>query len=94
MDIKILKDSRICLNESTLSSSILEDDILFNANDGVYFKINSSGKYIVEMLKREITLIEIIKEYKKHFNLSDDAAFEDVYEFIDLLTKKDLINIV
>ena len=46
------------------------------------------------MLKREITLIEIIKEYKKHFNLSDDAAFEDVYEFIDLLTKKDLINIV
>lgn len=94
MKYKLSKDSSFKLNESTLESSVLENTILFNVNDGKYFKTNESGKLIIEMLSNQQTLMQIINNYKNFFSLSEDQASTEVYEFIIELIKKNLITVV
>lgn len=86
--------SRIKLNQSILQSSILEDDILFDSNNGTYFRINKSGKFIMDTLSDEIIIDQIVIKYQQKFKISMNEASNDVLAFIELLAKKNLINIV
>ena len=86
--------SRIKLNQSILQSSILEDDILFDSNNGTYFRINKSGKFIMDTLSDEIIIDQIVIKYQQKFKISMNEASNDVLAFIELLAKKNFINIV
>ena len=94
MSNKLSIKSRVILNKSILKTSILEDDILFDSNNGTYFRINKSGKLILDALSDETVIDEIIKKYQKKFEISTDEASKDVVLFLELLAEKDLIKIV
>ena len=66
MSNKLSIKSRVILNKSILKTSILEDDILFDSNNGIYFRINKSGKLILDALSDETVIDEIIKKYQKN----------------------------
>lgn len=94
MNNKLSSKSRIKLNQSILQSSILEDDILFDSNNGTYFRINKSGKFIMDTLSDEIIIDQIVIKYQQKFKISMNEASNDVLAFIELLAKKNFINIV
>ena len=94
MNNKLSSKSRVKLNQSILKSSILEDDILFDSNNGTYFRINKSGKFIMDTLSDEIIIDQIVIKYQQKFKISMNEASNDVLAFIELLAKKNFINIV
>lgn len=56
------------------------------------FKINSTGAYILELLKNEVTIEEILSSVKEHFEVEDfEAAKQGVTLFLENLKKADLI---
>ena len=91
---KLSIKSRVILNKSILKTSILEDDILFDSNNGTYFRINKSGKFIMDTLSDEIIIDQIVIKYQQKFKISMNEASNDVLAFIELLAKKNFINIV
>ena len=94
MNRKILLDKKIILNESTLITSINDEDLVFDAVQGIYFRLNKSGKVIISLLQKEILIRNLIETYANKFSISTEAASSDVIEFLDIICKKDLATIV
>ena len=56
------------------------------------FTVNSTGAFILELLKNEITLEEIISSVSNNFEVEDiESAKEAVASFLENLKKADLI---
>ena len=88
MNKELLKNSRLTLSKSTLITRIDNEDIVFDALNGIFFLINNSGKTILDLLQK-ITVEEIINEYRSIFDLSESHAEKDVIDLsITLIEKK------
>ena len=55
-------------------------------------KLNEESRKIVELLKDDTTLGEIIAEIKKEYQIDDIQLREYITEFIDQLKENDLIE--
>ena len=93
MNKELLKNSRLTLSKSTLITRIDNEDIVFDALNGIYFRINNSGKTILDLLQKKITVEEIINEYRSIFDLSESHAEKDVIDLSITLIEKKIVRI-
>lgn len=57
-----------------------------------FIKMNGSGAFIFDQLKNDVTEDEIVAEFLKVYDATEEQARETVREFIDGLKKADVLE--
>ena len=66
--------------------------MLFNKQSGEILTLNVTGAFIATMLQKPADIQVIIRQFAQHFELTEEAAGEDVLEFLEELRKLDLLD--
>lgn len=66
--------------------------VILNVENGDYFQVNSTGKFIWEALADGIERDQLVAEMANTFGLSDEQAGGDVDEFLGNLADRSLID--
>lgn len=78
---------------SNIADEIVAVPVGENASEyHLVLKLNEESRKIVELLKDDTTLGEIIAEIKKEYQIDDIQLREYITEFIDQLKENDLIE--
>ena len=76
------------INNNILSTDINSESILFDTDRGLYFKLNSSSKYIYDQINKGYSKVKIIKNISKEFQISEENAQISVNNFIKAAKEK------
>lgn len=79
------------INKNILKTDINEESILFDAENGIYFRLNHSSKYIYELILSDYSEDEIIKTIVSKFSISDEDATNSYSNFINLALEKKIL---
>ena len=79
------------INKNILKTDINEESILFDAENGIYFRLNHSSKYIYELILSDCSEDEIIKTIVNKFSISDGDATNSYSNFINLALEKKIL---
>ena len=86
-------NSKIIIPETLLLQKIDEDTILLDINTQEYFQINEVGTLIWEILSEKKELSEVKKEIATLYDIDEDQIEIDIFNFLEALNEKGLINI-
>ena len=80
---------KICINESVISKTIDETEMILNVETGIYHELNEPGSLVWSIIKNDsLSKDELIKELSLLYK--DDLI--DINEFLDDLKKSKLIE--
>ena len=69
------------------------EKVILNVETGKYFKLNSIGSRVFNLMAQNKNIESIIKLIKKDFDLNTDAIEEDVLAFINQCKDFDLVKL-
>lgn len=84
----------IQLKEDLLYSSIGDEIVLMTEESGEYFKLNSVGAAIWEIIKDPISLKDLISRLLNDFDVSEIQCKEEVQSYVNKLNQNKFIKIV
>tara|TARA_B100000575_G_C22927679_1_gene537764 strand:- start:190 stop:441 length:252 start_codon:yes stop_codon:yes gene_type:complete len=80
---------KICINESVISKTIDETEMILNVETGIYHELNETGSLVWSIIKNDsLSKDELIKKLSLLYK--DDLI--DINEFLDDLKKSKLIE--
>lgn len=91
--MRIDENSIIKLDKNILISEIDKKYVVFNASDGVYSTINSSAKFILDLLTKDQCVKDLSARLATEYNITKEQASIDILDFLNLLIKKKFITI-
>lgn len=68
--------------------------LLLNLKDGNYFGLNSTGKYVWQLLDVAKTQADIVNAFKRKFKIKEEIAQRDISHLLRELKKQDLIQVI
>jgi hypothetical protein len=72
----------------------LDDEIvMMSIKNGEYYGLDNIGSRIWEIIEKPVSVRQIIDILKDEYSVSESQCKNDVNEFLDILLKKDLIQI-
>ena len=86
--------STVLQNKNILSSNIDDEAILLCIRNSKYYGMNPIGSDIWNLLQEPIRIDELIKQLKEKYTVDDNRCAKDVIEFITMLAKKELVEII
>ena len=72
--------------------AISESGFLFNPSSGDSFSINPIGNEVLQLLKLDKTMKEIIQEIEKKYDVERNMLEKDVEDFLNQLRENNLLN--
>lgn len=66
---------------------IIKGCIAFDTCTGRFHRVTDTAAFLIEELKKHVTVAEITDEYRRRFNISQSVAERDVELFLNDLTK-------
>lgn len=64
---------------------------MINLESGFYYSLNEAGRFIFTLLLDDMDFPEIMKNLTHHFGISRVRAKRDLREFLDSLSKEQVI---
>lgn len=86
-------NTKIQLDPELLYSKIGDEIVLLEIESGKYFKIDSVGSQIWEIIKEPITIESICQQLVEAYDVSLEKCYKDVLPFIERLQNDKLILI-
>ena len=74
-------------------SKINNEAIIFETTSVIYFKTNQVGSFVLNILEKKMSFLEIYEETLNHFDLLSKDCTEDIKDFLTLSLEKNLIEI-
>jgi hypothetical protein len=81
----------ISTDTSAVFRPLQSGGVILNAEDGSYFEVNSTGRFIWEHLESGIAREKLIGVFAANFGLAAEQAEGDVTLFLEELQKRSLI---
>lgn len=81
------------INKNSVCKHVLDNDILIDIknNNKTVYKLNSTSKYIYDLIQNDYSLEDIINDVKYKYNIDLVTASKDVTEFIDELIRLGIV---
>jgi len=83
---------KIKLNDSILSKTLADQEVLIDLQSGNYFGMNETGTLLWAKIKTGATRDELAEILREKFGLNDKEAKSDVKEFLSALKRDSLIE--
>lgn len=82
------------INKNFVCKHVLDNDILIDIknNNKTVYKLNSTSKYIYDLIQNDYSLEDIINDVKYKYNIDLVTASKDVTEFIDELIRLGIVR--
>lgn len=82
------------INKNFVCKHVLDNDILIDIknNNKTVYKLNSTSKYIYDLIQNDYSLEDIINDIKYKYNIDLVTASKDVTEFIDELIRLGIVR--
>lgn len=91
MDLNI--DSVVMARDSVFSTTVDDDLVLFNPDDGQYFGSGTVGMRIWSMISEKRKVAEICGSLATEFEVDAERCEHDVLQFLASLRERDLITV-
>ncbi|NBB76807.1 MAG: PqqD family peptide modification chaperone [Bacteroidetes bacterium] len=88
------RNTKIIRTDKALASAIDDELVMFDANAGQYYGLNSVATAVWNQLETAKTVDELAQELTTGFDISKEACLNDLLDFLPELQKKGLIEIV
>lgn len=88
---KIRGDSRIQLDPELLYSKVGEEIVLLKLESGKYYKVDTVGSHIWELIRQPISLDELCGQLAAEFDAPPEQIRQDVVVFLDRCLEDRLI---
>lgn len=76
-----------------VASEIDGEMVILNIESGHFFQLNQIGSRIWEALETPTTLGDLYRAMEDRFDVDQQTCRRDIAEFVDLLSKNDLVTI-
>lgn len=86
------KEGRVVKAEQAMSVSIGDEEVMLAVEEGVYYSLNPTAKYIWTLLSNPVSLTDIINSVTHEFEVSEDECAQAAVKFLDDLEKFALIK--
>tara|TARA_B100000989_G_C19530030_1_gene469093 strand:- start:3546 stop:3833 length:288 start_codon:yes stop_codon:yes gene_type:complete len=74
-------------------SEINQESIILEISSGIYFKTNYVGTFILDFINEKKSFFEILDKTSQNFNVTKEHCINDVQDFLNILIKKNLVEI-
>jgi hypothetical protein len=89
-----MKNDSIIYRQTDIVFNKLDDEIvMMSIKNGEYYGLDNIGSRIWEIIENPVSVTQIVDILKDEFNVTADQCKIDVNEFLDMLLKKNLIQI-
>lgn len=85
-------EGKITKAEQALSVSIGDEEVMLAIEDGVYYSLNPTARYIWEILSDPVSLRDIVKALTEEFDANEGECAQAAEKFLDDLQKFSLIK--
>lgn len=92
--MKINPETKIKRTDRVIASSLGDESVMFDAEKGKYYGLNSVATEIWNHLEEEKTIRELCISLSSLFDIQENKCTEEVIDFLPELQKKGLIEIV
>ena len=89
----ISKETIVIRTESHLSTTLDDEAVLLEPEEGVYYGMNEIGTKLWEQLKTPIRVGELESVLLSEYNVDEEVVKKDIREFISNLNDAGLIEI-
>jgi hypothetical protein len=90
-----IKEQDIISRQKGIVFNKLDDEIvMMSIKNGEYYGLDNIGSRIWEIIENPVSVRQIIDILKDEYEVAGDQCKIDVNEFLDLLLKKNLIQII
>jgi len=86
-----LNSGKIVKAPQAISVSIGDEEVMLAIDDGVYYSLNTTGKYIWSRLEYPVSFEELVSAVQKEFETSKEDCQEAVHAFLEDLERYGLI---
>ena len=83
--------SKLAINNDCLRTDIDDETIILNTSTGKYLKLNSTSKFILECIEKNLDLNEIVKEINSYYEVTEIDAKSSLERFINIAIRKNII---
>jgi len=80
------------LNESCILSNFEDGLLVLNVETGKYLELNSIAAEIIQYLKENLAIDEIVQKLHESYEQSESEISEQVHSFIDSAQKHKIIS--
>jgi hypothetical protein len=93
-DMTEIKNDSIIYRQTDIVFNKLDDEIvMMSIKNGEYYGLDNIGSRIWEIIEKPVTLIQLVHKLKEEYNVEIQQCENDVIEFLEMLLKKNLIQI-
>ena len=87
-----IANSRFVRSEKIVSSTIDDELLMLDPDQGKYFGTGAVGKRTWEILQVPVTISEIVGQLMEEFEVTEDVCRADVVKFLEALRELKLID--
>jgi len=86
------KEGKVVKAEQAVSVSIGEEEVMLAVDEGVYYSLNSTAKYIWVCLNKPVSFSDVVESLTQEFDASEDECAEAAVKLLDDLEKFALVK--
>ena len=87
-------DTTIKRTNKVLASSLEDELVMFDADEGKYYNLNSVATEIWNILEEPHTIKELCNTLSERFEITEEQCQKEVMDFLPDLEEKGLIEVV
>lgn len=87
-------DTTIKRTNKVLASSLEDELVMFDADEGKYYNLNSVATEIWNILEEAHTVRELCSSLSERFEITEEQCQKEVMDFLPDLKEKGLIEVV
>jgi len=85
-------ESRFRRNPHVTWSELEDECVLLNLSNGIYYTLNSVGRFVWESLDGSRSLAEVHRELVLQYDVDADRAEKDILELVDEFVREGLLE--
>jgi hypothetical protein len=90
----ITHDTIVKKNDDIFTGSIDNEMVAMSIQNGKYYQLNKTGSRILELLDKPRSIRELCETMQGNYSVDGGVCREDIFEFINEMTKLNLIIVV
>lgn len=91
---ELSKSSKIVVSNEVVSCDLDGETAMLNMENGVYYGLNPMGTRIWELIKKPITIQEIMNKILEEYEVDEDTCYDDLTELIEQMLENKLVEII
>ena len=90
----ITLDTIVKRNNDIFTGIIDDEMVAMSIENGKYYQLNKTGSRILELLDKPRSIGELCEAMKGNYSVDGDVCREDILEFMQEMTKLNLIIVI